>query len=274
VRGRGFNQFGYSGYLLYRFWPDRGRLPFMDIHQSGTRLDRDQYAWAQVRPDVWRELDRRYEFDYVLLTRKFFEHNLLLNLLDADDTWALVFLDDVMALYVRRAGPLSGLARDLAYREVPAGGNRLAALGETCARDSLVRARTTAELERAVQSSPRHAVALVLLANIALGEGRRADARDLLNGALALDPDQTGVRWRLAGMALDEGRPRDALAEVGRERSLSGPSATLDVIAGRAWRALGDWEHARAAFRNAVMRDSSNAEARDSLAAIVRRRGA
>jgi Tfp pilus assembly protein PilF len=265
VRGHGFNQFGYAGYMLYRFWPDRTRLPFMDIHQSGTRLDRDQYAWAQGRPEVWRELDGRCEFDYVLLSRRFFERNLLLNLLDADSTWALVFLDDVMALYVRRAGPLAGVARDFAYRYVPAGGDRLGALGAACARDSALRAATAAELERA---------ALLLLSNIALQEARLDDARRLLAEALALNPSLGGVHWRLAAVALEEGRPREALAEIAREREISDPSASFDVIAGRAWRALGDRDHARAEFRNAIRRDSTNAEARDSLASIERGRGA
>src|SRR5207249_2455776 len=36
VRGRGYNMFWHGGYLLWRFWPDRDRLPFMDIHQTGT----------------------------------------------------------------------------------------------------------------------------------------------------------------------------------------------------------------------------------------------
>jgi tetratricopeptide (TPR) repeat protein len=270
VRGRGFNQFGYSGYMLYRFWPDRTRLPFMDIHQSGTRLDRDQYAWAQSRADTWQELDQRYRFDYALLTRRFYERNLLLNLLDADSTWALVFLDDVMALYVRREGPLADVARGFAYREIPGGGNRLAPLGAACARDPQLRARTAAELERVVKDSPRHAQALILLANLALQEGRFADARRFLERALPVDPNRNGVHWRLAAVALEEGRPRDALAEVGRERKLSGPGAGLDVFAGRAWQALGDRGRAVTAYRKAVTRDSSGTEARDSLASMAR----
>jgi tetratricopeptide (TPR) repeat protein len=210
----------------------------------------------------------------VLLSRRFFERNLLLNLLDADSTWALVFLDDVMALYVRRAGPLAGVARDFAYRYVPAGGDRLGALGAACARDSALRAATAAELERAARDSPRHAVTLLLLSNIALQEARFDDARRLLAEALALNPSLGGVHWRLAAVALEEGRPREALAEIAREREISDPSASFDVIAGRAWRALGDRDHARAEFRNAIRRDSTNAEARDSLASIERGRGA
>src|SRR5262249_17249776 len=46
VRGRMFSPYYFGGYVLWRFWPERDRLPFMDIHQSGTRADRDLYAYA------------------------------------------------------------------------------------------------------------------------------------------------------------------------------------------------------------------------------------
>src|SRR5262249_1595114 len=46
VRGRAFNSFLFGGYLLHRFYPDPGRLPFMDIHQAGTKEIRYLYAFA------------------------------------------------------------------------------------------------------------------------------------------------------------------------------------------------------------------------------------
>src|SRR5215831_5954112 len=100
VRGRGMNQFGISGWQVYRFWPDRSRLPFIDIHQTGTREDRDLYAFAQVSPEAWKQLDERHRFDYALLARIQFSGDRLLDALDSDSTFALVFKDDAAALYV------------------------------------------------------------------------------------------------------------------------------------------------------------------------------
>ena len=242
----------------------------MDIHQSGTRLDRYQYAWAQQSADAWRDLDRRYAFDYALIGRSNYEKSPLLDFLDADSTWALVFFDDVMALYVRRAGPMAAVAREYAYRLLPAGAARLGPLGEACARDSALRAQAAAELERAVLGSAHHAQATILLATVALQEGRIAEGRGLLDRAIEENPICTGAHKRLAIIALVEGRPRDALREVERERRVSGPNAALDVLAGRAWRSLGEAGRARDSFRRAVRRDPGNAEARDSLAAAVR----
>jgi Tfp pilus assembly protein PilF len=121
-----------------------------------------------------------------------------------------------------------------------------------------------------VESSAQHAQALILLANIELHDGRLESARRLLEGALAVDPTRTAVHAGLAALALDEGRPRDALLELAHERRISGPGADLDVVAGRAWQVLGDRHRARAAYRDALRRDSSNTEARDSLASMAR----
>jgi len=50
IRGRFFNHFELGGYLLWRFWPERDRLPFMDVHQAGTRRERSAYTQALVSP--------------------------------------------------------------------------------------------------------------------------------------------------------------------------------------------------------------------------------
>jgi hypothetical protein len=273
VRGRGFNQFGFAGYQLYRFWPDRSRLPFMDIHQSGSARDRELCAAAQERDDAWRALDGTYGFDYALLARTFYDRNRPLDVLDADSTWALVFLDDVMSLYVRRTGPLAAVADEFAYRRLPAGAAKLVPLSEACARDTAVRAATVVELEREVAGSPYHAHALIVLANIARFEGRPDSARALLQRSIAVDANRSGVHQSLASIALEQGRPRDALREIGLERRLVGRDPELDVLAGRAWWALGHGERARDAFRRAVRRDPGNQEARASLDAIERARG-
>jgi len=272
VRGRGFNQFGFAGYQLYRFWPDRTRLPFIDIHQAGTPTDRYVYAYVGQSDEAWRHLNRTYRFDYALLGRGIFERFNLLNQLDADSTWALVFLDDVMALFVRREGPFAALARERGYREIPAGAKRLERLGEACARDSLLRVRVAAELERVIAGSPQHAEALLLMSNLALSEGRYDDARGLLERSLAIDPLREGAHLRLALIALEQGSPREALREVARERRIADPSARLDVIAGRSWARLGEPGRSRAAYRRALHREPGNAEARDSLAALGRAR--
>jgi hypothetical protein len=251
VRGRGFNPFYFGGYMLWRFWPDRDRLPFMDIHQSGTDEDRRLYGRAMLRNDAWAALDRRHRFDYLLLNRVPSRSGRLTDMVDRDSTWDLVFIDDAAALFVRRGGPLRAVADSFAYRFLPAGRAGWAAVAARCQSDSLYRAAVGAELARSVAVSATNSGAHSQLANIALLDGRAQEARRELEVALAGDPFLPTAHQRLGRLALAEGRARDALREFAREQSLGASRPGLDLDVGRAYQALGDSARANAAYRRA-----------------------
>jgi hypothetical protein len=154
VRGRSFNHFYVGGSMLFHFWPDRDRLPFVDIHPEEAPSDlRAAYFGALTSADGWQALDARYHFDYALLSRLYAQGYSLLDLLDDDPTWAPVFVDDISALYVRRQGPMAAVADSFGYRLVKGGRAGLAALVQRAAADSLVRARLILELERQARST-------------------------------------------------------------------------------------------------------------------------
>ncbi len=268
IRGRSFNQFAAGGYILYRFWPDRTRLPFMDIHQAGTREDRTLYAYSLGSPPYWRELDARHRFEYAVLFRHQFPREILIDVLDADSTWAHVFMDDAAVVYVRRGGAFQSLIARDAYAVVPGGNGALNALGAASENDSLLRRRVRAELERAIEGSPWHSRSASLLANVTLIEHRPEEASDLLREALRVDPLTPRARERLGMIALDAGRPRDALGLFEKERRVVGRSVSLELLTAAAWRALGDLGRARTAYREALRLDPANQTARDSLAAF------
>lgn len=202
VRGRGFTPYAFGGYLLWRFWPEGDRLPFMDIHQSGTREIRRLYQDAFSLPGAWQAADRRWRFDYVLLARVPVPGETLLDRLDADSTWALVFLDDAAALYARRDGRLAGLARAAAYRELPAGPARMIALSEAWGRDDALAAALTTELERQAAGSRWNASAWNALGYIAYARGDLAGARAAFERGLAVNeallPGARGMLERIA----------------------------------------------------------------------------
>ena len=219
VRGRAFNTFAEGGYLLWRFYPDRGRLPFMDIHQAGTPDIRYHYVYALQDSNAWRDLDRRWRFDWVMLPRDLPASPNLLDFLDADSAhWALVFADDPAALYLRRDGACAAEAARAGYRLLPAGGAALGALGERCARDAAARAALASDLARAVAGSPWNARALSLVANLALQDGRYAAAVDDLQAARRRLPDLNTAWLRIGIARLHSGDPRGALAAFARER--------------------------------------------------------
>jgi hypothetical protein len=209
IRGHGFNKFELGGYQAWRFWPDTTRLPFMDIHQSGTREDRDLYARALGDPAAWHELDRRHRFDYALLDRPQSSLDRITDALDADTSWALVLWDDPSRLYVRRNGALRDVAARFGCAILPGGLERLGPVFDAALRDSATGARLERDLEQQARRSPFHASAKSLLASLAMARGRLEDARRLLIEALRADPSVPQAHERLA--AIDDSlRARDA----------------------------------------------------------------
>jgi hypothetical protein len=202
VRGRGLNEFWQGGYLLWRFWPERDRLPFIDIHQSASAGDRALVARLGDDPLAFTALDRERHFEWVLTTNTRTLSGALPDELDADSSWRLVFYDDAALLYVRRDGALGGIAARDGYRLLAGGDGALARLGLRVATDSTARRALTGELERAVATSPERAgLAHRLLANVAVVEGRWPDAVRELDAAIASGVEVPGLRERRAQAA-------------------------------------------------------------------------
>jgi Flp pilus assembly protein TadD len=273
IRGRGFNQVRTGGYLLWRFWPDRTRLPFIDIHQGVSPEDRDLYAAVFTDPERWVDLDRRHRFDFALLDRRQYGSDRLYDRLDRDSTWALVFADDAALLYLRRDGPQAAAAESLAYRVVPGGRDGLEALRTSWSEDAALRAGARAELEHQMRSSRFNAGPASLLGDLALAEGRFADARGLLRHALEVDSETPRAHERLGIIALWNRDFSSAAAEFERERRMVGPSASLEVALGFARASAGDSAAARRHYRAALRLDPGNARARELLEALGRRDG-
>jgi hypothetical protein len=177
VRGNGLNEFWQGGYLLWRFWPQRDRLPFMDIHQSGSPQDRALMARLGERRGALQALDQRYHFAWVLCSNRWQLSGELAGELDADSSWVLAFADDAALLYLRRHGALAAIAARDGYRWLAGGPDALRALGQRVAADTSVRPAVRAELQRAIHESPaRSGVAQNLLAGLAMVEGHYAEA--------------------------------------------------------------------------------------------------
>ena len=235
VHGRGYNMFWQGGYLLWRFWPEHGRLPFIDIHQTGTRTDRDLQVLSQRDSSAWRALDDRYRFDWVLLPTHQGPTQHLLDQLDAEKArWALVFTDDVACLFVRKDGTGAGIAAQTGYRDLRLGAVHFRELGERALRDTTLRSPLESQLDRAVASSPWNSRALALRASLGLMERRWDDARRDLEAALAVAPDlNAGHDW-LAYALVMEGEPARALTEIERARRWGMSPVQADDLTRRA----------------------------------------
>jgi tetratricopeptide (TPR) repeat protein len=271
LRGRIYNQYDYGGYLCFRFWPERDRLPFMGIHQEGSRELRELYVRALSDSESWRRLEGQYEFDILVVRRLVVPGERVLGMADGDTNWVRVFGDDGAHVYVRRHGRFARLAGDSAYTVFPADPESIQALGRRTAEDTTLLRRAERELWREVAGSPYHAQALGYLANIALGEARWDDARRFLEEALRIDHFAVAARERLGLVALRTGHPREALRWFEEERRVQGYRRGLDFRRGQVAQAEGDLGKALAHYRRELRRDAGNREVRDSVESVSRR---
>jgi tetratricopeptide (TPR) repeat protein len=273
LRGRFYNVFQHGGYLLWRFWPDRGRLPFMDAHQSGSRQDRDGVAYAVGSFETWQQMDARHRFEMVLVPRYRQVDLPLPDHLDADSTFALVFVDDAVALYLRRDEPRFApvIARE-EFHLLGGGTRKIEALQAVIYRDSTARRALERELDRSIASTGASSRALYLRGSIAAFEDRLDDAVADFRAGIAADRDARRAHEGIGAIAAVRGRPREAIVEYRLEAAKFGWVGGLAMRMADAYAALGDLGAARHWYERELKADPGNTAARDSLAAIGSRR--
>ncbi len=265
VRGRFCNPFSFAGWMLWRFPGERDRLPFLDVHQAGTPAIRDEWLHGFDSPERWRAFDAHWGFDAVLVKRLPFPG--AADVVERDTSFALVFQDDVAALFVKRAR-FASLADSFEYRWLPAGAAGRAEVRRVANADAGLRASVAAEARRASAASDANGETEALLGHFAALEDRFAEARAHFERAAAANRVLPGVHEPLGVIALIENRPDDALREFRAERVRRDAPGGLDLRFGQAYQRLGRMREARAAYRAELARGPYGAEAADSLRAL------
>ena len=99
VGTRMFNQYGFGGYLAYRFYPQPNRRVFIfgEAALMGDSLLNEYADVYYVRSD-WKKVLDKYGVDYVVENRG----DPLPNLLATQPDWTLVYQDKVAVIYVRK----------------------------------------------------------------------------------------------------------------------------------------------------------------------------
>ncbi|HSS60740.1 MAG TPA: hypothetical protein VLK30_04700 [Candidatus Limnocylindrales bacterium] len=98
VGTRMFNQYGYGGYLAYRFYPQKNRQVFIfgEAALMGDPLLNEYADVYYVRSD-WKKVLDKYGIDYVVEVRG----DPLPNLLATQPDWSLAYEDQYTVIYVR-----------------------------------------------------------------------------------------------------------------------------------------------------------------------------
>jgi len=266
VRGRGFQETHFGGYLAWRFPRERGRLPFISTQaEYSPPADRAGYLAALTSAEGWRALDDERRFDYVLLERGQVGGDSLLDVLDREPGWRMVFSDDAAEVLVRVESPLRAVADSFAYRLIPAGRELREQLVAACERDSALRVATKLELGRMIASSPRHGSASHLRGFLALQDGDLARARLDLEDAVALLPELAGAHDMLGTIAYRQGRLREAAQEFSQEIHFHSQPPGIYFRMGATLQGLGNLRAARRYYQLELARNPEHQSARDSL---------
>ena len=98
VGTRMYNQYGWGGYLAYRFYPQPNRRVFIfgEAALMGDPLLNEYEDVQTLRPD-WKQVLDKYGVDYIVYNRG----EALANVLATQPEWALVYQDSVAVIYVR-----------------------------------------------------------------------------------------------------------------------------------------------------------------------------
>jgi hypothetical protein len=98
VGTRMYNQYGWGGYLAYRFYPDPNRKVFIfgEAELMGDPLLNQYNDVQNLRPD-WKAILDQYHVDYVIFNKG----EALSNVLATQPEWTLAYQDSVAVIFVR-----------------------------------------------------------------------------------------------------------------------------------------------------------------------------
>jgi len=98
VGTRMYNQYGWGGYLAYRFYPDPNRRVFIfgEAALMGDPL-LNQYQDVQTLRSDWKQVLDQYQVDYIIYNKG----EALANVLATQPDWTLAYQDSVAVIYIR-----------------------------------------------------------------------------------------------------------------------------------------------------------------------------
>jgi hypothetical protein len=220
LTGRVFNTLAFGAYVTFSGWPDLrtyidSRLEVM----GGTFLQ--EYERMIRSPELFGEMERKTPLDLALISWQFEPVAGVERSLSNDESWALIYFDDLAALWVKRTGARAELLERRAYRMlrpldfVMGGfpGNADPILAEREAR------RAVSEVPVLPGRPAMNGIAHSMLGAALHRLGRPRDAAMEFRAAIAARPD-ADVAYGLLGLSLleigDRKGAREAFVELKR----------------------------------------------------------
>ena len=226
LAGEIFNSYDEGGYLIWKLGPKyRNYVDGRAIPFGVSQIQRARQL-LQLSPDseTWRQEAERYNINTIILPLARFDGVQLVHIGEFCNSrdWRPVYLDEVSAVFVRRRPETEALIQrmqvDCATASLPApplvyssaglfnqsanAASLLAALGRT--------SEALSATDEAISTFPSSAFVRWLRGTLLNGEGRRSEAEQEYDLAVALDPSE--VTWSaLATLYQQEGRIPEAI---------------------------------------------------------------
>ncbi|MFH2204266.1 MAG: tetratricopeptide repeat protein [Elusimicrobiota bacterium] len=267
IEGRMFNEYESGGPIIWNAGPRRKVFVDGRSLEYGSAHVRAAMNW--FRPEVWAQLDAKYEFDYALVrrhTRGWYTPQAL----DRDPSWRLVYWDDESLVYLKVKRAYAALLREHGYLLLRPGMGSHQYL-EPLLREPATAAALLAELKRALARTPDCVNALLMTAYVQARRGDLTAAEAAAQRAVAAAPERAQPRltfaWVLAAAgSLDRARAAylSALDCVELwERATIGADVLNNL--GRVEERRGDERQAIRYYRRALRWNSKQGDARHSL---------
>lgn len=187
--GKFFNNYDIGAYLIYRGYPRR--KVFIDGRNAdyGAAFT-EQAVRAGSDPALWADLDQTHGFtgavvDFIGIGNPNLPY---VSHLDRNPLWALVYVDDWVAVYLKRIPENSTALERLAYKEL------------SVTNLEFGRVSNEQELRRQINEAPRSIKGRIVLAHLFLKTGRADEALGLAREAQGIHPYLHNVH-ELLGMA-------------------------------------------------------------------------
>jgi tetratricopeptide (TPR) repeat protein len=139
---------------------------------------------------------------------------------------------------------------------------------------------TASDLEKAIvkcrmiiQKNPRDAASLHALSLLECRLGRLTNGMDIINQALALEPENPEYLAHRGCIFLDRGEHNNALADFQKAIGIDSINAQYHFHLGNAYRELGALREAIAAYRQATVLQPTHVEALNNLGNLLKKQG-
>lgn len=264
IRGNTFNTYGVGGYLIYKGYPER--KVFIDGRNVDYGFDFMAATYAAgIDTKAWDAMEKKYNLTVALVDYDAITDPTSIpysNHLDKNKSWALVFIDDTSAIYLKRTAENETLIKQFAYTHLTVSDFQY---GKTADNE---------ELQRVITETPTGVKARIRLATLLISQGKYADATPYIDQAAALQPKRKEIQDLQALIVANHTnstRDENALSQD----LFSGIAEDIQKYNDEGIAAVEKkhYEEAEKFFLQALMLDPGNPRTLNNLAALSLERG-